>query len=191
VVVGLVSSGVIVGGVVAIAVADRHPARSDLAENGSTAMAPQLAADAAHAAGPERSDDDRWRRVLDQLDARREHAWRTGRPTLLGGVFTEGSSALRLDQRALAAYTARGLSIHGVTLEFASITLQARGPHWVRLVVVDRLGAVEVRSGLGETVPLPDDKPTSHLIRLRHRPGEHTVGWPPRTPWLIARIALA
>jgi hypothetical protein len=179
--------------VLVMTVADRDPAVSGVPVLGAAAsrQTPQPST----ASNRERTDDDaeahRWRHVLSLLDARRERAWQLGRPELLRQVFTDGSSALRRDQRSLVAYLDRGLTVRGVSLELGSIVVKRRAIGRVRLLLVDRLKPVDVDGGRAQSVALPADRPTRHLIVLRHRSAPPPGTWPTRDRWLIARIALA
>jgi hypothetical protein len=114
-----------------------------------------------------------WNRILAQLDSRRTHAWRTGRPRLLAAVWTASSTGLAKDRRLLAAYTRRGMRVDGASLEFARVEVASRTPYTVRLRTIDRLrSAVAVRPS-GTTIALPQDSWSRHLVTLRRTP----TGW--------------
>jgi hypothetical protein len=106
-------------------------------------------------------------------------------------VFTPGSSALRRDQQSLRAYAERHLTVHGVSMEFDRVSVLDQGKGWVRLLVVDRLGVVDVVRAGGQAVALPRDNPTRHRMVLRQRPAGPGIGWPQHRRWLIDRIDLA
>ncbi len=113
----------------------------------------------------------RWAGVVRDLDAVRERAWRQGRPAVLGSVYVLGSPLLRRDQAMQAEYADRGLRVAGASLDLDRVRVVARRPGVVRLVMVDELGPLVARAGDGRTRPLPDDRPSRHLLELR-REGE-------------------
>jgi len=111
--------------------------------------------------------DQRWRAVLDIIDRRRAIAWRLGRPDLLRRAYVGGSAVLGKDQGMLRAYVERGLHVAGARLHFLSVRVEDRAAGWVRLRVVDQLGAAVALDRTGHGEPLPHDLPTRHRIDLR------------------------
>ncbi|MDQ3484104.1 MAG: hypothetical protein M3445_01610 [Actinomycetota bacterium] len=110
----------------------------------------------------------RWYAVLARLDAIRERAWRSGSAGLLTQVYAAGSPELELDQANLRAYLDRGLRVDGVSLDVRRLTVVDRHRHRVRLRIVDQLGPLEATTSDGRARSLPRDRPTCHLIDLRH-----------------------
>ena len=114
------------------------------------------------------ADSGRWWDVLAQIDQRRDLAWRQGRPGRLVQVFDSGAAALRADQAALRGYLRRGYDVGPTQVEYWHVQVVDRRPGRVRLAVVDRLRSVQVTDPTGHRRQLPDDRPTRHLIALRH-----------------------
>ncbi len=114
------------------------------------------------------ADSGRWSDVLAQIDQRRDLAWRQGRPGQLVQVFVPGAAALRADQAALRGYLRRGYDVGPTQVEYWHVQVVDRRPGRVRLAVVDRLRSVQVTDPSGNRRQLPDDRPTRHLIALRH-----------------------
>lgn len=92
-------------------------------------------------------------------------------------MYVEGSRELGVDRRNLRAYLARGLRVEGVSVTVRRLTVVEVHRDRVRLRVVDELGPLVATTVDGRARPLPDDRPTCHLIDLRHEGG-----------WRIARI---
>ena len=123
--------------------------------------------------------DGRWSDVLARIDARRDRAWRQGRPGRLATVFVPGSAALRADRAALRGYLRRGYDVGPTRLAYWRVRVVADRRDRVRLAMVDRLLPVQVTGPDGRRHALPDDRPTRHLVTLVH------TG---RSGWRIATI---
>jgi hypothetical protein len=149
---------------------DRDAHSSGVAAPSPTAVAPTVAPTDAT------SDhtDDRWARVFERLNAERAKAWLHAKPGHLSRVFAAGTSALVADRQALRTYVERGLRVSGMHLVIGSVVELAAGQGWVRLLVVDRLGSVEVRDRSGHQRALPRDEATQHRVRLIR---EGQAGW--------------
>jgi hypothetical protein len=118
--------------------------------------------------------DGRWSDVLARIDARRDRAWRQGRPGRLATVFVPGSVALRADRAALRGYLRRGYDVGPTRLAYWRVRLVADRSDRVRLAMVDRLLSVQVTGPDGRRHALPVDRPTRHVVTLvRTRPS----GW--------------
>ena len=151
--------------VVAAAAVGLHPVASG---PGSTPVADRPVESPEPAA-----DGGRWSDVLAQIDQRRDLAWRQGYPGRLVQVFVPGAAALRADQAALRGYLRRGYDVGPTQVEYWHVQVVDRRPGQVRLAVVDRLRSVQVTDPTGHRRQLPDDRPTRHLIALRHT----DTGW--------------
>jgi hypothetical protein len=119
------------------------------------------------------SSSTRWAAVLRRLDSRRDEAWRSGRLEDLSRAFVVGRKPWYADRAALAAYLARGYTVASARMRFWDPRVLTRTAYTVRLRVVDRLSQVSVRAPSGALTRLPRDRPTRHLIALRHTPD----GW--------------
>lgn len=115
----------------------------------------------------------RWAAVLRQLDARRDRAWRTGRPGRLGQVFLSRTAPWYADRAALRGYLARGYTVTGTRMRFWDVEVLSRTAYTVMLRVADRLSQVSVRGRDGALSRLPHDRPTRHVLTLRLAPD----GW--------------
>jgi hypothetical protein len=116
--------------------------------------------------------------VLRVLDRRRDRAFATAQPRLLGGVYLEGSPARAVDAATIRSYARRGLRIADLRVRLLSLGASTHGPGDVRLSVIDRIVravAVDVEHWHR---PLPRDRPTAHRLIL-----ERT-----RNGWRIASI---
>jgi hypothetical protein len=113
-----------------------------------------------------------WAAILDRLDRRRELAYASEDPSLLGAVYVSGSPVLRRDLAMLLAYAERGVRLTGVRLRALDVRLLGHAGRYVRLHVVDRLERPTAH-GAGGAVRLPRDQATSRVIVLRDGAG----GW--------------
>jgi hypothetical protein len=113
-----------------------------------------------------------WSAILDRLDRRRETAYASEDPSLLGVVYVSGSPVLRHDLAMLRAYAERGVRLTGVRLRALDVRLLGRAGPYVRLRVVDRLERPTAHAADG-AVRLPRDQATSRVIVLRDVAG----GW--------------
>ena len=123
--------------------------------------------------------DGRWSDVLARIDARRDRAWRQGRPGRLATVFVPGSAALRADRAALRGYLRRGYEVGPTRLAYWQVRVVADPRDRVRLAMVDRLLPVQVTGPDGRRHALPADRPTRHVVTLVHSA---------RSDWRIATI---
>jgi len=121
----------------------------------------------------------RWSDVLARIDARRDRAWRQGRPGRLATVFVPGSAALRADRAALRGYVRRGYDVGPTRLAYWQVSVVADRRDRVRLAMVDRLLPVQVTGPDGSRHALPADRPTRHVVTLVHTA---------RSGWRIATI---
>ena len=109
--------------------------------------------------------------ALGGLDVARAHAFATGEAALLERVYVD--EGLRTaDERVLASYAERGLTLGGVGTERLSCRVVEREGRRVELDVVDRLGTTWVEHD-GRRFALPADEPTRRTVVL-----EQTLrGW--------------
>jgi hypothetical protein len=106
--------------------------------------------------------------VLARIDARRDRAWRQGRPDRLVTVFLPGSAALRADRAALRGYLRRGYDVGPTRLAYWRVRVVADRSDRVRLAMVDRLLPVQVTGPDGRRHALPADRATRHVVTLVH-----------------------
>jgi hypothetical protein len=121
----------------------------------------------------------RWSDVLARIDARRDRAWRQGRPGRLATVFVPGSASLRADRADLRGYLRRGYEVGPTRLAYWRVRVVADRRDRVRLAMIDRLLPVQVTAPDGRRHALPDDRPTRHVVTLVHTA---------RSGWRIATI---
>ncbi|MGH3424122.1 MAG: hypothetical protein ACRDO8_05300 [Nocardioidaceae bacterium] len=114
-----------------------------------------------------------WAQTLDDLDARRNHAFVTGDAGDLRTVYAPGTSILAADQRMLHGFGERDLEVDRVSVRLLRVEVLRERKAMVRLRVVDRLRPVRVRAPGGEWRLLPRDRPTERTIVLRRTAG----GW--------------
>jgi hypothetical protein len=112
--------------------------------------------------------------LLRRWDERRAAAWARGDPRLLRPLYTAGSVAGRRDRSMLRSWVARGLVVRGLRTQLLAVrTLEHRRTTWT-LEVTDRvLGGVAV--GPGVRRPLPRDRPSTRVVRLRRVDGAWRV----------------
>jgi hypothetical protein len=104
--------------------------------------------------------------VLQAWDAARAAAWARGDPSLLRRLYTPASGAGHHDRTMLRTWRDRGLVVRGLETQLLSVReLSLSRTTWT-LLVTDRLaGGVAV--GRGVARPLPQDEPTTRIVRLR------------------------
>lgn len=113
--------------------------------------------------------------VLRTWDAARADAWGDGDPAALRALYTGSSRSGLADRRLLAAYDARGLRVHDLAVQRASVEVVRRtGDRWV-LLVTDRLIGGWARMASGERVELPRDRWSVRRVVLADRRGEWRV----------------
>jgi hypothetical protein len=97
-------------------------------------------------AAPAPPVQERWGRLLEELDARRAEAFAAADPRRLDFVWAPGSAGLLADVSAVRALAVRGLVAQGVRHDLLSVALLEPGASRVRLRVVDVLPAHLVTS---------------------------------------------
>jgi hypothetical protein len=112
--------------------------------------------------------------LLRRWDERRAAAWARGDARLLRPLYTAGSVAGRRDRSMLRAWVAHGLVVQGLRTQLLAVrTLEHTRTTWT-LEVTDRvLGGVAV--GPGVRRPLPRDRPSTRVVRLRRVEGAWRV----------------
>ncbi|MFD1948997.1 hypothetical protein [Nocardioides aestuarii] len=113
--------------------------------------------------------------VLRAWDAARSEAWVAGDVESLAGLYARGSRSGRADRRLLAAYDARGLRVHGLGVQRASVEVVRRAGDRLVLLVTDRLTGGWVSTASGERVDLPRDRWSTRRVVLAERGGEWRV----------------
>jgi hypothetical protein len=150
--------GAVLGGVLWAQAGQRGAdAGSAPAPAGSSAAAEAQAAAPAGDTVADHASEERWERVLEQLDATRSRALAEADPSLLHEVYAEGSTALRSEQETLRGLEARGLRVVGHDFELLSVQPRAQSADRVQLKVTDAVSphrfvdvsgaVVEERSG--------------------------------------------
>lgn len=117
--------------------------------------------------------------VLQDWDRRRAAAYSRRDPTALRRLYVPGSRAGAADVRTLAAYTGRGLTLHGLRMQLLELRGLRERPRELRLQVTERLAVVEVVSGRGRSTTgdllLPRDAPSRRTVVLRRYGGSWRV----------------
>jgi hypothetical protein len=90
-----------------------------------------------------------WRKVVHDLDARRDRAFLAGDLAALRQVYVPGSKALTIDETALRTLLSRRLRAHGLRLVLVSVTVVETRAVRTSLHVVDRLPAYELVDATG------------------------------------------
>jgi hypothetical protein len=118
--------------------------------------------------------------VLRDWDRRRAAAWARGDAASLRRLYTEGSPAGAADVALLRSYAARGLVVHGLSMQLLSVRLVVDRPARLELEVTDRLvGATAVRSSDSRAFALPADAASTRVLVIRRVDG----------CWLMDRVA--
>ncbi len=112
--------------------------------------------------------------VLREWDQRRAAAYATGDVDGLSALYAEGSAAGAADVRLLLRYVDRNLVVRGMRMQVLSLDVLRSTSAALRLRVTDRLWGAEALDG-SRVVPLPRDRPTTRVVRLRRVEGEWKV----------------
>ncbi|MFT4287587.1 hypothetical protein [Nocardioides sp.] len=115
--------------------------------------------------------------VLRAWDERRAAAWAAGDAEALAGLYAEGAPAAEADLAMLAAWTARGLVVEGLTTQLLGVDVIEEEPDRLLLRVRDRVAAARA-TGAGVSEPLPAGPIADRDVELR-RVGEE---------WLVASV---
>lgn len=116
-----------------------------------------------------------WHAVLAALDQRRERAYASARPGLLGAVYVAGSAALRRDRAMLLVWSERDVTVTDLRLELLDLDVLSSAGRLVRLRVVDRLVQATARLPDGRTISLPRDSATARVLELRRVQGRWRI----------------
>ncbi|MDQ1103816.1 hypothetical protein QE405_001100 [Nocardioides zeae] len=124
------------------------------------------------------------RTVVEGWDARRAAAYAAGDVAALGRLYPAGSALGEEDVGVLAAYVARGLTVHGLRFAVLDLTVEVAEPDRVVVVVTDRMTRAEVRRGDGTPVALlPARGEAQRRLVLERRDGAWSlVSSGPRGP---------
>lgn len=118
--------------------------------------------------------------VLRAWDRRRAAVWADGDAAALRRLYVAGSPAGAADVALLRSYAARGLVVHGLSMQLLAVRVVVDRPARLELEVTDRLvGATAVRSSDYRTFALPADAATTRVLVLRRADGR----------WLMARAS--
>ena len=109
---------------------------------------------------------DQWAARLAELDHVRERAFAASDPSMLDGIYVDGSPAQRSDARLIEAYRRRDGRVVGAELRVLSCRVLGEGSGRVRLEVVDQLAPARVEWGDGTSTLLPRDRPTRRHVML-------------------------
>lgn len=113
--------------------------------------------------------------VLRAWDAARAEAWGDGDPAALRALYTGSSRSGLADRRLLAAYDARGLRLHDLTVQRASVEVVRRPGDRLVLQVTDRVTGGWATTASGERVDLPRDRWSVRRVVLVDRGGDWRV----------------
>lgn len=123
---------------------------------------PEPAVDGAAAAAPES-----WADVVRGLDLARIRAWEAASAPALREVDVVGSPAARADHAVLAALRRGAVRPHGMRVDLDTVGVVAKEPGSVRLRVIDRRSAYELRDARHVVVRRVDARgPRAWEVRL-------------------------
>lgn len=112
------------------------------------------------------------RAVVEDWDERRAAAYAAGDVAGVGRLYPAGSALGEEDAGVLAAYVARGLTVHDLRFAVRDLTVEEATPDRVVVVVTDRLERAEVRRGDGTSVArLPGRAEAQRRLVLERRDG--------------------
>jgi hypothetical protein len=103
--------------------------------------------------------------VLAAWDQRRARAWADGDAEALAGLYAAGSRTGAADVRLLRHYSARGLTVEGLTTQVLRLEVVQRSPRRLVLVVTDRVVGGRAVGG-ASPIALPADHATTRRIVL-------------------------
>jgi hypothetical protein len=125
------------------------------------------------AAAPSARDPD-WAAVLTRLASARAAAFAAPGTVSLADADAPGSPAYTADVATLADLRRRGLHAAGSRLTVLRVSVQARTPDAVTLLVRDRMAAYQLLTADGRVIIKQPARPDAdHLVELRQQPG----GW--------------
>jgi hypothetical protein len=134
-----------------------------------------------------------WSAVLAGLDRERAHAFTSGDPTVLAGVYVAGSTAFATDVATLHQLQATGRLARGLRLRINSVQVLTQSAAEVSLRVHDTLDSYQVVSTgtNGAAVPVVGRGDRAWLVILRAQPPPGGDGPLVDQRWRIASIAPA
>ena len=115
-----------------------------------------------------------WAGVWTDLDSRRAHAFATADATVLEQVYLPGCPELAADLRAVRELAGRRARATSVAHQVRSVRVESSDDGAVTLLVVDRMGAYQVRGAAGELLA---QAPPRGDRRLRARLVRTEAGW--------------
>lgn len=113
--------------------------------------------------------------VLAEWDVARAEAWGDGDPAALRALYTGSSRSGLADRRLLAAYAGRGLRLHDLAVQRASVEVVRRTADRLVLQVTDRVTGGWATTASGERVDLPRDRWSVRRVVLVDRRGDWRV----------------
>ncbi len=105
--------------------------------------------------------------VLRAWDEARARAYARSDPHLLATLYVSGSRTGAADLAVLAGYRARDLRVTSMRTRLIAADVLLRTPTRLRVRVTDVLDGALVRGSDGRSWPLPRDRPSTRIVRLR------------------------